>query len=95
MSPTQSLGPGFARVLPGRALEEVNLGDLVMRKKLTDGRGSRVINVGGGEIDDLEKLGHELKTVFGDVEKMLVFGNLIHGMLSEGDGMGGTKMNLQ
>ena len=60
-----------------------------------------VINVGGGDIDDLKKLGHKLKTVFGDVEKVLVFGNLIHGMLSEGDGMGGgkgggeTKTNLQ
>ena len=43
----------------------------------------RMINVGGGDIDDLEKFGHELRTIFGDVEKLLVFGHLIHGMLSE------------
>ena len=42
--------------------------------------------MGGGDIDDLEKLGHELRTISGDVEKLLVFGNLIYDMLSEGDG---------
>ena len=38
--------------------------------------------MGSGDIDDLEKISRELKTVFGDVEKRLVFGNLIHGMLT-------------
>ena len=35
-----------------------------------------------GDVDDLKKFGHELKTVFGDVEKPPVLGNLIHGTLS-------------
>ena len=43
--------------------------------------------MGSRDIDDLEKIGHKLKTVFGDVEKLLVLGNLIHGMLSESDGI--------
>ena len=43
--------------------------------------------MGSGDIDDLEKFCYELQTIFGDVEKLLVFGNLIHGMLSEGDGI--------
>ena len=38
--------------------------------------------MGSGDIDDLEKFGHKLETVFGDVEKLLVFGSLIRGMLS-------------
>ena len=47
--------------------------------------------MGGGEIDDLEKVGHKLQTVFGDMKKLFVFGNLIHNMLSEGDGLGKIK----
>ena len=38
--------------------------------------------MGSRDIDDLEKLGHKLKTIFGDVEQPLIFGNLIHGELS-------------
>ena len=38
--------------------------------------------MGGRDIDDIEKLGHKLKTIFGDVEKLSVLGNLIYGMLS-------------
>jgi hypothetical protein len=44
--------------------------------------------MGSRDTDDLEKLGHKLKTVIGDVEKLLVFSNLIHGMkLLWGDGI--------
>jgi len=40
-----------------------------------------MIDVSSGDVDDLEKLCHKLKTVFGDVEKLLVFNSLIHSML--------------
>ena len=38
-----------------------------------------------GDIDGLEKIGYKLQAVFCDVEKLFIFGNLIHGTLSESD----------
>ena len=35
-----------------------------------------------GDIDDLKELSHKLEIVFGNVEKFLIFGNLIHGKSS-------------
>ena len=37
--------------------------------------------MGGRDSDDLEKLGHKLETVFGDVEELLVLGDLTRSML--------------
>ena len=37
--------------------------------------------MGGGDSDDLEKIGHKLKAVFGNVEKLLFLGDLTHGVL--------------
>jgi hypothetical protein len=42
----------------------------------------RVINVGGGDIDDFKELGHEVETVSGGVQKLVVLGNLVHTMLA-------------
>ena len=37
----------------------------------------RMVDVRGGDIDDLEKFGHKVKVVFDSVEQLLIPGNLI------------------
>ena len=44
-----------------------------------------------GDVDDLKELGHKLEIVFDGVEKLLVFGNLIHGKLSRDNAMEKVK----
>lgn len=36
-----------------------------------------MVNVGCRDADGLEKGGHKIKTVFGDIKKLLVFGDLV------------------
>ena len=50
--------------------------------------------MGGGDIDGLEKCGHEMKVISGSEEKLFVWGNLIRDTSASGDAMGKAITNL-
>ena len=53
-----------------------------------------MVNVGGGDIDGLEKRDHEMKVISGSEEKLFVRGNLIRGTSASGDAIEKATTNL-
>ena len=54
----------------------------------------RVVNVGGGDTGNLKKLGHEIRTISDDVEKLPAPANLFYGTLVPENPAGEVKTNL-
>ena len=50
-----------------------------------------MVDVCGGDVDNLEKRGHEISIIPGDFEKLLIFGNLIHSTLASDHAIGRAK----
>ena len=53
-----------------------------------------MVNVGGGDIDGLEKFGHEMEAIPGGAEKLLVLGNLVRDTSASDDTMEEAMTNL-
>ena len=46
-----------------------------------------MINMGSGDIDGLEKSGHEMEVIPGGAEKLLILGDLVHDTSASDDAM--------
>ena len=53
-----------------------------------------MVNMGGGDIDGLEKSGHEMEVIPGDADKLLVLGNLVRDTSASDDAMEKAIANL-
>ena len=53
-----------------------------------------MINMGGRDIDGLEKSGHEMEAIPGGAEKLLVLGNLVRDTSASDDAMEKAITNL-
>ena len=53
-----------------------------------------MVNMGGRDIDGLEKSGHEMEAIPGDADKLLVLDNLVRNILASDDTMKKATTNL-